>query len=355
MLPVVDLSRRGARYADAFARTTHHIATSGRFLLGPELEAFERELADHVGTRFAVGVASGAAALQLALESAGIGPGDDVLVPGFTAVPTASAVMATGARPVAVDVDPDTACVTPAAFADARTPDTRAVIVVHLYGYLADVPAPTDGLIVIEDVAQATGAHRGPLVSTASAYSFYPTKNLGGIGDGGAVLTDDETIADAVRRRRVHGMTELYRHEEVSQNSRMSELEAAWLRLGLPDLDADVEARRRIAATYRESAPHLRWQRSDPSHGYHLCVFRSPARDAMRSRLAEAGIGTAVHYPMALTEQPAYRDVLRGARCPESEAWARECISVPCFPEMTDDEVRMVADALASLPAEEPT
>ena len=355
MLPVVDLSRRGVRFADDFAAAARRIAASGQFLLGPELDALERELAEHVGARFAVGVASGAAALQLALESAGIGPGDDVLVPGFTAVPTASAVLAAGARPVAVDVDPDTACITPTAVADARTPATRAVIVVHLYGYLADLPTPADDLIVIEDVAQASGAHHGPLVSTASAYSFYPTKNLGGIGDGGAVLTDDETIATTVRRRRVHGMTEAYRHEEVSQNFRMSELEAAWLRLALPELDADVRARRRIAATYRESAPHLRWQRTDPSHGYHLCVFRSPTRDAQRNRLAEAGVGTAVHYPAALTQQPAYRELFAGAHCPESEAWARECISVPCFPEMADDEVRLVADALASLPVEEPT
>lgn len=351
MLPVVDLSRRGARYADAFAAAAGRIAASGQFLLGPELDALERELADHVGARFAVGVASGASALQLALESAGVGPGDDVLVPGFTAVPTASAVVAAGARPVVVDVDPHTACVTPSAIAAARTPTTRAAIVVHLYGYLADLPAPADDLIVVEDVAQASGAHRGPLRSTVAAYSFYPTKNLGGIGDGGAVLTDDETIAEAVRRRRVHGMTASYRHDEVSQNFRMSELEAAWLRLALPALDADVSARRRIAANYRAAAPHLRWQRSDPSHGYHLCVFRSPARDAQRERLAASGVGTAVHYPAALTEQPAYRELFVGAHCPQSEAWARECVSVPCFPEMTDDEVEVVAAALASLPA----
>ncbi len=358
MLPVVDLSRRGARYADAFAADACRIATSGQFLLGPELDALERELATYVGARFAVGVASGAGALQLALESAGIGRGDDVLIPGFTAVPTASAVLAAGARPVLVDVDADTACVTPAAIAAARTPATRAAIVVHLYGYIADLPTRLsegpDDLIVIEDVAQATGAHRGPLTSTAAAYSFYPTKNLGGIGDGGAVLTDDETIAAAVRRRRVHGMTELYRHEDVSQNFRMSELESAWLRLALPGLDDDVRARRRIAATYRSAAPHLRWQQSQEEHGYHLCVFRSREREADRGRLADAGVGTAIHYPAALTQQPAYRAMFAGSHCPESEAWARECVSVPCFPEMTDDEIALVADALASLPGDEP-
>lgn len=354
MLPVVDLSRRGARYADAFAAAARRIAGSGHFLLGAELDALERELADRVGVRFAVGVASGAAALQLALEAAGIGPGDEVLVPGFTAVPTASAVLAAGARPVLVDVDPDTACVNPSAIAEARTPATRAVIVVHLYGHLADLPDADDQLVVIEDVAQASGAQPAPIRSTASAYSFYPTKNLGGIGDGGAVLTDDEALAASVRRRRAHGMTELYRHEDVSQNFRMSELESAWLRLALPALDADVEARRRIAATYREAAPHLRWQRTQPHHGYHLCVFRTGERDDRRTRLAAAGVATAVHYPLALTQQPAYRELFAGSRCPESEAWARECVTVPCFPEMTDDEVALVADALAALPGDEP-
>lgn len=352
MLPVVDLSRRGERFADEFASVARRIAASGRFLLGPELEAFERELADRVGARHAVGVASGAAALQLALESAGVAAGDEVLVPAFTAVPTASAVVAAGARPVLVDVDPDTACVTPGSLAAACGPSTRAAIVVHLYGHVAELPPPSD-VTVIEDVAQAAGGHAGPITAAAAAYSFYPTKNLGGIGDGGAVVTDDDKLAATVRRRRVHGMTEQYRHEDISQNFRMSELEAAWLRMTLTTLDGDVAARRRIAAAYREAAPQLRWQRAHPNHAYHLCVFRSRRRDADRQRLAEAGVGTAVHYPAALTQQPAYRRLFAGARCPEAEAWARECISVPCFPEMTDDEVHRVALALAALPGEE--
>jgi dTDP-3-amino-3,4,6-trideoxy-alpha-D-glucose transaminase len=189
-----------------------------------------------------------------------------VLVPAFTAVPTASAVVAAGATPVAIDVEPDTACVSPQAIEQATTPRTRAAIVVHLYGYPAELPMPSGDLVVIEDAAQAMGALDRPDRARAAAYSFYPTKNLGGIGDGGAVVTNDADLDARVRLLRAHGMTTQYVHEAVSQNFRMSEIEAAWLRLTLPTLAADVEARRAIAARYRSAAPHLRWQRDDQRH-----------------------------------------------------------------------------------------
>ena len=349
MVPVVDVSRRGARFAGAFAEVAERIARQGSYLLGPELESFEHELAAWTGAEHAAGVASGASALQLALAAAGVGPGDDVLVPAFTAVPTASAVAATGATPVAVDVDPATACLTPAAIEGATTRRTRAVIVVHLYGFPAELPPPGGELIVIEDAAQAMGALGSPDRSRAVAYSFYPTKNLGGIGDGGAVVTNDAALDAAVRLLRAHGLSGQYVHEAVSQNFRMSEIEAAWLRLGLPALTSDVEKRRAIATRYRAAAPHLCWQREDPRHAYHLCVFRAPDRDAVRQRLASVGVATAVHYPLALTQQPAYR-ALFPEPCPEAEAWAAECVSVPCFPELTEGEIERVASALAELP-----
>lgn len=322
------------------------IATSGRFLLGDELAAFETEFADAVGARCCVAVSSGASALQLAMNAAGTRPGQEVLVPAFTAVPTASAVAALGATPRAIDVDPDTACVTAETVAAGRTPRSSALVVVHLYGYPAVVPA-TD-LTVIEDAAQAHGALHGVDRSTATAYSFYPTKNLGGIGDGGAVVTDSVELAARVRALRVHGMTELYVHEHVSQNFRMSELEAAWLRLALHELASDVERRRSIVARYRQAAPHLRWQSAHPTHGYHLAVFRSADRELVRKTLEASGVATAVHYPLAITQQPAYRD-LGHAHCPNAEAWAAECITLPCFPEMTDVEVEQVCAALAGL------
>jgi dTDP-4-amino-4,6-dideoxygalactose transaminase len=350
LLPVVDLSRRGARFAADFARAADRIARSGHYLLQEELAAFEAELAEAHGRAHAVCVSSGAAALQLALTGAGVGPGHDVLVPAFTAVPTASAVIAAGARPVFVDVDPATACVTPELLAAARTPATHAALVVHLYGFPAPVAEIDSSLLVIEDAAQSSGGRPPQNGSLASAFSFYPTKNLGGIGDGGAVLTDDAELATTVRRLRGHGMTEGYVHTDVSQNFRMSEIEAAWLRLGLPQLGDDVAARRAIAARYRAAAPHLGWQRADPEHAYHLCVYRSADRQRDRAALSAAGIATAMHYPLAMTQQPAYRHLVT-APCAAAEQWAAECVSVPCFPEMSEAEIGAVEAALAELPA----
>jgi dTDP-4-amino-4,6-dideoxygalactose transaminase len=346
VVPVVDLSRRGQRFASAFAKAAERIAASGSFLLGAELSAFETEFAHWLGAQHCVGVSSGAGALQLALSAAGIGPGDEVLVPAFTAVPTASAVAALGAVPRAVDVDRCTACITTQSLDAAITPRTKAIIVVHLYGFPADLPE-TD-LPVIEDAAQAHGALRDPGRSVASAYSFYPTKNLGGIGDGGAVVTNNADLAERVRILRVHGMTAQYVHEYVSQNFRMSEAEAAWLRLALPHLTDDVQRRRAIVDRYRTAAPDLRWQQPHPDHAYHLAVFRSADRTRARAQLESAGIASAIHYPLAITQQPAYRD-LDHADCPEAEAWAAECISVPCFPEMSEAEVDSVCATLAGL------
>ena len=256
-----------------------------------------------------------------------------------------------GAIPVPVDVEPATATLDPALVAQERTARTRAVVVVHLYGREARVPA-TD-LAVVEDAAQAHGAVTDHTRSAAVAYSFYPTKNLGGIGDGGAVVTADAALAERVRRLRAHGMSAQYVHEEVAPNFRMSEVEAAWLRIGLPLLDGWNRRRQEIAARYRAAAPTLRWQRGTAHHVHHLTVFRAEGRDSARARLAELGVATGVHYPLALTQQPAYRHLTRRP-CPESEAWARTCITVPCFPELTDDEVEQVAAALATLAAELP-
>ena len=347
MVPVLDLSRRTRRFASAFADVVSRVTGTGTVLLGPELAAFEAEFGAWIGQRQVIGVASGAAALELSLRALGIGPGDEVLVPAFTAVPTASAVWATGATPVYVDVDPATAATPAAAWERHRSAATRAIIVVHLYGRPAEVPV-TD-LPVIEDAAQAHGALvPGGRRGIATAYSFYPTKNLGGIGDGGAVATDDEELAASIRRRRVHGMTSQYLHTERAQNHRMSELEAGWLRLGLQAIEQDTARRREIAAEYRRAAPGLAWQSDHPRHVHHLAVFRSARRDAVRGRLEAEGVSTAVHYPHALTEQPAWRDLTRTA-CPEAEAWAASCVSVPMFPEMTDAEVGGVANALARL------
>ena len=348
MIPVVDLSRRLGRLEEAYVESVRRVMRSGTLLLGPELDAFERAAGTFSGGMDVVGVSSGASAIELALAALGIGPGDEVIVPAFTAVPTASAVCAVGATPVAVDVDIDTALIDIDRALDAVTERTRAFVPVHLYGRPADLSELTGaGLPIVEDAAQAHGAVTAP-VGSAVTYSFYPTKNVGGIGDGGAVATADPELAAALRRRRAHGMTEQYVHVDISQNFRMSELEAAWLRLQLPTLAADNARRAAIARHYRSAAPHVAWQTDHPDHVFHLCVARFTDRDATRAQLASAGVGTAVHYPLAITQQPAYRD-FAGPPCPVAETWAAACVSVPCFPELTDAEVETVADALAQV------
>ncbi len=350
MIPVIDLSRRLVRLEDGYVESVRRVMRSGTLLLGPELDAFEREAGAVFGAAEMVGVSSGAGAIQLALAALGVGPGDEVIVPAFTAVPTVSAVCAVGATPVLVDVDVDTALLDIDGALDAITARTRAVVPVHLYGRPADVHRLAHaGVIVVEDAAQAHGAITEP-VGDAVTYSFYPTKNVGGIGDGGAVATNDTALAAAIRRRRVHGMTERYVHVDVSQNFRMSELEAAWLRLQLPMLAVDNARRAAIARHYRTAAPHLSWQADHPQHVFHLCVARFTDRAEAQSHLAAAGVATAVHYPLAITQQPAYQH-LTGVPCPTAEWWAAGCVSVPCFPELTDSEVETVANALARVPA----
>ncbi len=339
-IPVVDLARRAAALEPELSDGVLGVLRSGQYLLGPELEAFEAEFATFTGRRHAVGVASGTDALRLALVAMGVGAGDEVIVPAFTAVPTAAAVVAAGATPVFADVDAGSAALAPAAVEAARTDRTRAVIPVHLYGRPA--PLPSIGVPVLEDGAQAHGALDPAARSAAAAYSFYPTKNLGGIGDGGAVVTDDADLAATVRLLRAHGVTEGYEHVRPSTNARMSEVEAVALRVGLRRLVDQNERRRAIARRYRDAAPHLRWQTDHERHVFHLCVLRVEDRDAFRARMP---FGTGVHYPRALTQQPAYASYVRGP-CPEAEAWAAECMSLPCFPEMTDHEVEVVCRAL---------
>jgi dTDP-4-amino-4,6-dideoxygalactose transaminase len=336
---VVDLRRRMQAMRDELHEAIARVLVSGRLIDGAEVEAFEREFADFARRRFAVAVGSGTDALRLALSAAGVGAGHEVIVPAFTAVATAAAVCRTGARPVLVDVDPDTGALDSEAAAAAITPRTRAIVPVHLYGRPAHIPSL--GVPVIDDAAHAHGALRGS-VALATAYSFYPTKNLGGIGDGGAVLTDDADVAQRVRLLRAHGVTRHYRHEVVAGNSRLSEIEAAVLRIGLRLLPTGNARRRDIGRRYRAASPGMRWHPDHERHVMHLCVARVEDRTSFRAAMP---FDTAVHYPLALTQQPAYASFARGP-CPEAEQWAAECVSFPCFPEMVDVEVDQVCGAL---------
>ena len=341
-VPIVDLARRAAAQEPALSEAIGQVLRSGRYLLGAETEAFEAEFATFCGRRHATSVASGTDALRLALVALGLEPGDEVIVPGFTAVPTIAAVCLAGALPVPVDVDAEAATIDLDAAKAAVTCRTRAVIPVHLFGRPADIPALD--VAVLEDGAQAHGALDPTQNSAACAYSFYPTKNLGGMGDGGAIVTDDGDLAERVRSLRTHGLTANggYEHRAIAGNSRLSEIEAAALRVGLRRLKSDNERRRSIAARYRAAAPSLRWQSPHPSHVYHQCVVRMADRDAFR---ASVTFETAIHYPRAVTQQPAYVRFVREP-CPNAEAWAAECVSLPCFPELTDEEVDQVCDTL---------
>jgi len=348
-IPVTSVGRRLQRLEPAARDAVARVVRSGRVLLGPETEAFEHEFATYVGKRSCVAVSSGTDALRLALVALGVGPGDEVVIPAFTAVPTAAAVCAAGATPVFADVDAATAALDHDSAAAAVTDRTRAVVVVHLYGRPA--PIPDLGLPVVSDAAHAHGAltaanghDRG---AAATAYSFYPTKNLGGCGDGGAVVSDDAGILAKVRLLRTHGLTHDYLHAAIATNARMSEFEAAFLRAGLAQLDADNARRREIANRLHAAAPQLRWHPSHPDHVFHLLVARVAEREGLRASLP---FETGLHYPVALTQQPAYRQFVRAA-CPNAEAWAAECVSMPCFPELTEAELNVVASALAGCPA----
>jgi dTDP-4-amino-4,6-dideoxygalactose transaminase len=334
------------------------VVDRGWFVLGPEVEAFETEFASACGAGFAVGVANGTDAITLALRALDIGTGDEVIVPAMTAAFTGLAVLACGATPRIVDVEPDTLSIDAAACAAAVTSRTKAIVPVHLYGQAADMAsirqvAERHGLAIVEDCCQAhlateNGVPVGTL-SHAAAFSFYPTKNLGGLGDGGAVITGDQALAARVRRLRNGGQRDRYHHVEAGVNSRLDELQAAVLRARLPLLPAWTARRRQLAAGYRRqlpgSVPPIRER--DPGHVYHLFPVRLPARDALSAHLSQAGIGTLIHYPVPLSAQEAFAGC-EPAACPVATRAAAELLSLPLHPRLTDDEVTRVAQQVGA-------
>jgi dTDP-4-amino-4,6-dideoxygalactose transaminase len=353
-IPFLDL-RPGEDAADVRAALDRVLAR-GWFVLGPEVEAFEAEFAAACGARHAVGVGNGTDAIALLLRAADIGPGDEVIVPALTAAFTALAVVATGARPVFADIDPARLTMDPASCAAAMTPRTRAIVPVHLYGQPADVPAlralaTKHGLAFVEDCCQAHLATCGGVAvgtgGLGGAFSFYPTKNLGALGDGGAIVTNDADVAARVRRLRNGGQTDRYHHAEVGVNSRLDEIQAAVLRVRLPRLAAETARRRQIASLYRARlgnsvrlVPEV-----DNGHVYHLFAVRSVERDALQRALRAAGIDTLIHYPLPLGRQPAFA-VFAPAECPAAANAAREVLSLPLHPRLADSDVTRVADTV---------
>jgi dTDP-4-amino-4,6-dideoxygalactose transaminase len=331
------------------------VLASGRYILGPEGEALERELAAYVGARHAVGVNSGTDALHLALVAAGIGAGDEVVVPAFTFFATAEAVSYTGATPVFADVDAGTFNLDPASLEKSLSGKTRAVIAVHLFGQCAQLDRIAEicrrkNLLLVEDCAQSLGAdydaRRAGSWGEFGCFSFYPTKNLGAAGDAGLVLTNRKEHEETVRMLRHHGSRQTYRHERVGWNSRLDELQAAVLRVKLHHLARFNEARRRVAALYREklagAAVVLPAEHGRGTHVYHQFTIQSSRRDAIREALASEGIASSIFYPLPLHRQPAYEAANRGRSLPASEAAAQRVLSLPIHPLLDEAAVERV-------------
>jgi len=363
-IPAFDLTRQYASLREAIDGAVRRVVESGQFVLGEEVEALEAEVAAFLGVGHAVGVASGTDALHLVLRAAGIGPGDEVLVPAFTFIAPAEVVVYCGATPVFVDIDPETFALDPDAAASALTARTRAIIPVHIFGHPAPMEeigalADRHGLTVVEDAAQAFGARcGGSMVASlglAGCLSFFPTKNLGAYGDGGMVITNDTALADEVRRLRVHGSAERYLHKVVGYNSRLDAIQAAILRAKLPHLEGWNDTRRRIASAYTAGLEKVEGlicpkEAEGAYHVYHQYTVRTPRRDLLKERLAEEGISTAVYYPVSLPAQEAFEgEGYREGSFVESERAAKEVLSLPMFPELTDEEVERVVRAVQNM------
>ncbi len=359
-VPFLDLQRIHREIRAPLEAAFHRVLDSGWFIMGPEVEAFEVEFAKYCGVKHCVGVGNGLDALHLLLRAYGIGRGDEVLVPSNTFIATWLAVSQCGATPVPVEPCAETHNIDPDALAAAITPRTRAIMPVHLYGQPADMDpinafARRHGLIVIEDAAQAQGAEykgrRAGSLGNAAATSFYPGKNLGALGDGGAVLTDDASIADKVRLLRNYGSRIKYEHQDIGYNTRLDEMQAAFLRVKLALLD-DWNARRRaLAGTYtallQNTGLGLPWVPAWADPVWHLYVVRSSNRDALRAHLDRCGVSTVIHYPIPPHRQVCYAEYA-SHNLPIAETLANEVLSLPMSPFLTEKEASHVMETVRS-------
>lgn len=355
MIPVVDLRAEYTAVKDEIDAAVQRVLESGWYILGKEVAAFEEEFAAWCGVSGAVGVGNGTDALHIALRACGVGPGDEVITVAHTAVATAAAIALTGATPVFVDIEPTTYTLDPVRLAAAITPRTKAIIPVHLYGHPADLGgilpiARAAGLWVIEDCAQAHGAEwQGQKVGSfgdLACYSFYPTKNLGALGDGGAIAGNDPALLERARLLREYGWQPHNRYisEIEGMNSRLDEMQAAILRVKLAHLDGWNDHRRRLAEVYAAHLPASVIQpveRPGCRHVYHLYVVRSADRDALREKLRTAGVGTGIHYPVPVHRQAAYAH-LSPVSLPATEQAAAEILSLPMHSTLTEAQIEQV-------------
>jgi dTDP-4-amino-4,6-dideoxygalactose transaminase len=373
-IPMLDMRAHLAPLRADLLRALERVVDSGQFILGPEVERLEERLAAYSGCRHAIGVTSGTDALLVALMALGIGPGDEVVTSPFTFFATAGTIARLGARPVFVDIEPQTFNLNPGLLAKAITPKTKAIIPVHLYGQCADMDAILTvagraNVRILEDAAQAIGAEYRPgrtagSIGAAGCLSFFPTKNLGGLGEGGMVVTNDDALADRIRMLRVHGSREKYRHEAVGGNFRLNALQAAGLNVLLDHLDDWTAKRMANGARYRELIEGRRLPETagvvvpipvheqggvTRPHIYHQYVIRAPRRDALRNHLAAAGIGSEVYYPIPLHLQPCFRNLGYGeGSLPEAERAAREVLALPIHPELTQAQQDTVVEAISA-------
>ena len=359
-IPFVDLKPQYLAIQDEVDAAIRSVVESARFVGGPELEAFEQEFAAYCDADFAIGVGNGTDALELALQALGIGPGDEVITQANSFMATASAIVRVGAKPVFVDIDPDTYTIDPQQIEAAITPQTKAIIPVHLYGQPADMNpineiAQRRKIYVVEDAAQAHGAkYEGKRVGSLghmACFSFYPGKNLGAYGDGGAITSNDAGLIERITQLREHGRTTKYEHAVVGSNSRLDALQAAVLRVKLRHLDHWSEQRQQVAKWYTDrlagGAVETPTIRAGSSHVFHLFVVETNNRKALAKSLDCAGVATGIHYPLPLHLQPALANLnITGEALQRTELSAHRILSLPMFPELSQQQVERVVNVI---------
>lgn len=360
-IPIANPKLTFLRHREQILEAFERVLSSGWYILGDEVSSFEKEFADFIGARHCIGVASGTDSIALALKAVGISKGDEVITVSHSAVATVAAIEQIGAVPVFVDIDNTTRCMDPNKIKAAVSDRTRAIVPVHIYGQPAPMErillvAREDNLKVVEDCAQAHGAEiNGQKVGTfgdAAAFSFYPTKNLGAIGDGGAIVTCDSEIAERADWLRQYGWKDRYVSSMPGLNSRLDEIQAAVLRTRLPFLPENNERRRQIAESYFAAIDGTKivppTKIKDTIHAMHLFVVQCQHRDKLRKFLEDKGIGTAIHYPEPIHQQPAYSGRIKGCHdLPCTESLYRNILSIPMYPELTDAQVERVSKALS--------
>jgi dTDP-4-amino-4,6-dideoxygalactose transaminase len=358
-VPLMDLKAQYRTIKPEIDTAISEVMESGHFILGPNVQLFEQEVAEYLGVKHAVGVASGTDALVLSLRALGIMPGDEVIVPAYTFFATAEAVLMIGARPVFVDIDPQTYCLDPQLIRERITPRTKAIIPVHLYGHPVDMSIleeirSTSNIKIIEDNAQAFGAEwcqrKTGTIGEVGCLSFFPSKNLGGCGDGGMVVTNDPSVAAEIRKLRTHGWTKKYYPEVVGYNSRLDELQAAILRVKLRHLDSWNARRHELASLYSKqflsSDIGLPVEAGYARHVFHLYIIRVKDREQVQLQLKESGVASAVYYPQPLHLLPTCQTGSNSEVFPHSELASKETMAIPIFPEMSEEQQQQVISAV---------